>query len=367
MFLAFASVFTRIPATCVCVRVAYSTCSCCCFGAQSEFSSAIPTTPIRTVFRMCASGNYDIRRCKFYSMMSTGMRECGPTHSRFEFRWPLARWRRKKQRYDILLCATIYYFQGVQAMNWWRQARCFRCALFFLFCSFCSHEFWSMRSISKFLRFIFLPLILYFVNFVVAETAARTEQSWWIRRWRQWRYRTFTLIAVSLLLGNKRYAGVKTAAAGKRYVISTSCNGHWPANDGTTFGAAEAVTFFTLHSVWYTFSRHRTFMPWLMFVVCYARRNEFIIATRIQSMATFQKKERRRKASRYSTMTIHLFGNGKGEHFEVEDFRTHFYSDYFGIAANIWHSVHYHIASRRSFCFGWAAGEKKSRNVENET
>lgn len=180
-------------------------------------------------------------------------------------------------------------------MNRWQQARCFSVAFEFFFSS-SPTNFWSMRSIWKFLRFLFYPLIWYLVIFGGCSSGSSSNVC---RRTTVMNTyegdgrsgHTFTLIAVSLLLWQPIHRCTRTHKNG---IISTSLYERWSANDGTTFTyCAELVTFFTHHSVWvwYTFLRHRTFMQWLMFVdsekkmncVRCARRSKFIIATRIQS------------------------------------------------------------------------------------
>lgn len=84
-------------------------CSWRCFGfwRSVKFSYSPSAISDLDIFANDA-GNYDIRRCKFYSMMDKSVSECGPTHSTNSSGCS-ARWRRRNRRYDILLLATIYY------------------------------------------------------------------------------------------------------------------------------------------------------------------------------------------------------------------------------------------------------------------
>lgn len=63
---------------------------------------------------------------------------------------------------------------------------------------------------------------------------------------------TFALIAVRLLAWQQTILRIEMKT-GKRFVISASRYGHWPVTGMVWHLVCKPVTFFTLHSVWYTF------------------------------------------------------------------------------------------------------------------
>lgn len=162
--------------------------------AQSRIQFCHPTSD-SNIFAQ-NGGNYDIRRCKFYSMMNMSKTEYVPAYT--VSLCPSQS--KKKQRCEILLRATIYYYRAsVEATNWWRQVRCFRRI-------FSAVLIYAVDLKVSYIFFSFSTLIFHFATNDGGHT--------------------FTLIAVSHLL-DSRYTEWKVTAKNFHIAIRPLAGQRW--------------------------------------------------------------------------------------------------------------------------------------------